>query len=323
MPPLTKLEKWFIHWKIGNKSIVIRGNHGIGKTYTCNTLVKKYNIHIHDIWLPDMEHININSIHCFHNEKIILIDNLDSQLEIDKKCVGVLKKIIQNTAVPIVVICSLEYNRKLLPILQLCEEYKLTRLSDPAILKIMKPIPVSDLHKRQLIKRSNGDMNFIKSQLTFECKTIILNKQTKKSISYNIFDTTKMILNDILSLEERERLFYMDYMTMGLHLHENYMKGFIDKQSPLDDDEDKNKSLNELSNYSTQLSDVDIMEKYMLTDETWDILPIIANMYTMGIGGKGRIQTPKYQTYRSKKYGKNHRMKPLYTSYNMMNTNKE
>ena len=172
-----------------NSCIIIYGNSGIGKTYNVYNICNELNLNIINITLSNVssslefEDILFKSITVIsfmdiisnnaNKKKIIIIDNYDILLSIDRTINTTLYNILNNKKlknIAIICICSKDLLKKLGNIKKKCELIEFENPSDEEITKILLEKD-RNLNKKEItdiIKKSNN--NIIQSLFLLEKK---------------------------------------------------------------------------------------------------------------------------------------------------------
>ena len=172
-----------------NSCIIIYGNSGIGKTYNIYNICNDLELNIINITLSnvsssiefeDILFKNITTISFMdimlnntNKKKIIIIDNYDILLSIDRTINTTLYNILNNKKfknIPIICICSKDLLKKLGNIKKKCELIEFQNPSDEVITKILLEKD-ENLNKKEItdiIKKSNK--NILQSLFLLEKK---------------------------------------------------------------------------------------------------------------------------------------------------------
>jgi DNA polymerase III delta prime subunit len=222
-----------------NSCIFISGNTGIGKTYSIKKICELLNLYMvyidsgnccsSDKLTDIINKSNSKSIYqIFTNnidKKIIIIDEFDTLISIDRTISITLLNILSNEKlgnIPIICICSNEILKKIGDIKKKCKIFELSLPSDKDLLKIIKnkykDIDLSKL--KDLIKKCDGNISQLFKQLdTISDNTNYNNIDKIYEIEY-LYSPEKLNRNII------KNIILIDPWLIPLKFHENLIIEF-------------------------------------------------------------------------------------------------
>ena len=264
---------------------IILGKTGYGKTSYAKKLTNQNYIFL------DIETLGGVGYSNFKENSFYILDDLDSY-ENHRNIIPIVKKVIKSLKNRLIITCHKERHQKFKPILKLCKIHTLPKPSDNFILKLIPKNNLSLSQNKNIIRNADGDIRHSILQANLYSGTV-----NKKSIKSNIFDVVNMIMNHNLSLSLKSELFFFDYHLSGLFFYENYINKLKYKQA-------KN-NIKTLSDYSDDLSLVDLIEARLNKTKDYTMLPIISDIYVGKLNhfsGKSYLKFPKI--FQKKKYEK-------------------
>lgn len=293
------LEKWYTENHVQsqntkgkeNKSknicALLSGPSGIGKTLTVELFIKKYDLNpitLNPDDKIDKEYILKTIIPSLQNKKsyskknnIFVIHDIDCYDDY-----GFISSVIncfKETKIPVIATCNNRYDQSLKPIIPYCSDIKFQKLSMVDIIQFLKPIiklegiSVNETKLKQLIEDFDYDLRSVLNNLQlYNAKansSVNTSTNSKDKANSNIFEVTKLFMSQNIEIEEKQTLYWLNNDIIPLMIHENY---------PFNNIKMKNDALY-LDNISTSiasLSDLDIFEKEIHTNGTWELLPYTA-----------------------------------------------
>lgn len=317
---INELELWLSSInKHKNKSIIISGNNGIGKTIITRLLLKKYNYDYNIIYPEDIKKLrlndekknndildyfeetnNLSNFIKINKKKALVFDDSEFiTLTTDKKFILDLIKKNKNN-IPIIFISNNNHSKLLNDIKKVCNEIKLYPPSSYELNKLLVDICNNENIKiidkegvNKLIQLSQYDIRRMINLLQdfiFNYKTItneninkFCNKTIKKNTNYGLYESTLSLLNDKLSFENIYRIYENEKVLLPLMLYENIYKKI------LNDNNNINNKLDDMVKIINSFSDGDIIETSIYTDQNWclqDIHGFHTNIYPSKICNK-------------------------------------
>jgi len=265
-------------------TILILAGTGHGKSYLCKKIAKDNHLEYREILF---ENIEVYYKSKFNQKCLFVLEDIDGLIS-ERNCVKYIKKLIRKLGKQLMLTCNSKYDPKLKPIIKMCKVQNIKAPTDSFIMSLMTPIHLDNKYKRSIIQVANGDIRFALLQAQ-----LYNGFPTKKDMKCNVFEAVMQIFNKRLSLQEKSELFLLDYNLTGLLLQENYINALKYKKSE--------KTCKLLSEYSHQLSDVDILEKRIQNEQDYSTLPIVADIYVGKLEPFSGLSFPKFTKYFQKK----------------------
>ena len=280
------------------KSIIVSGNHGVGKGMIVKLLLENNDYYFKWLGYKDEKNKemlddiqngltgeNIRSHFIKDNKKFALvIDDIEKiTLKSEKKRI---LELVKNNSVeklfPIIFISNLQHNKLLTDILLQSEDYKIYGPSDNDMLALLNKIIKNeniefenDRCKSYIIKFSQNDIRRLISIL-YDIKNSfeedIISKQDiksylltsmKKNKDISLFDSTKILVDDYKDINDCISLYKVDKVLVPLTIHENFYKSLIGRYN------DNSKILNTMKYVTDSISKGDVIETNIYTDQNW------------------------------------------------------
>jgi len=294
------IEKWLLEFKNEKKnSIIVIGDHGIGKSSTIKLILKKHNINYKFINPDDIKVYRTNDLFklFFNSDKlnttqefVIVFDEIEMiSLSSEKKYILNLLKINSKyKLIPIIFICNNNHSKLINDIKKNSEIFKFTPPNKKDIINIvLKLCKINDItieDSKQISRFIDFSENDIRKLVAlikdyfYNFKKInkknvdkYLDNSIKKNIEINLFDATEKLFNKYCDFHEIHRLYESEKVLLPLMIHENYFKKILNLN--LED------NLNKLLEISNSLSIGDNIETSIYTDQNW-YLQEIHGFYT-------------------------------------------
>ena len=318
---VKNIVKWLKTWKNNSKkALLLSGPPGIGKTSMANIICNelKYSIESFDASLDRTKSIlekKFKSINCntlfkysndenqIKNNKVIIMDEIDSMSSSDKGGMTTLINTIKISKIPIICICNDRYNQSLKPLINYVIDIKVQKPDLKDIIKKINFIVENEkinINKKTLekliincnndIRNTINNLQFISNKKrinnkNFRVKEIkkINNLSKDNIINLSLFESARLMLIKELDLNIKSDLYFNDYNLIPLFIQENYIQNFNNshrkKYKKID-------FLNNISDLSQNLSNFDLMDNvYNNGNKDWGLLPINA-CYVSLIGNK-------------------------------------
>jgi replication factor C subunit 1 len=297
------LQNWFEKWDTenkvqsqnikgkGNKSkdicALLSGPSGVGKTLTVELFIKNYDLNPitlnpHD--KIDKEYISKTIIPSLKNKKsyskkmnVFIIHDIDCYD--DYGFISSIVNCFKETKIPVIATCNNRYDQSLKPIIPYCLDLKYQKLSMNDIVQFLKPIiklegiSINEVKLKQLIEDFDYDLRSVLNNLQLYNATanskVNTSTNSKDKTNSNIFEVTKLFMSQNVEIDEKQTLYWLNNDIIPLMIHENY---------PINNIKMKNDAiyLNNISTSIASLSDLDIFEKEIHTNGTWELLPYTA-----------------------------------------------
>jgi DNA polymerase III delta prime subunit len=308
---LKKIEYWLENFKNIEQpnSIIISGNHGIGKNVSLNILLKKLNytfktlssnniknkkiindilngcekkLNVYNVLTNNIDNNNKSALIIDDTETITLSSEKDSLLDLCKRN-------DKNKIMPIIFISNNQHSKLITEIKKSCIEYEFTSPTHTELLKIFNKIVYTEKMQiteqkviNSIIKYAQSDIRrliFILQDLylTFETNLITIEKlQTffsysqKKDIEIGLYDATKQILDNYKSINNCMELYESEKVLLPLMIYENYFRSMFSKEIAAKDKTDVLlKQLDISRKICDSISKGDVIETNIYTDQNW------------------------------------------------------
>uniref|UniRef100_A0A0N5B587 AAA domain-containing protein n=1 Tax=Strongyloides papillosus TaxID=174720 RepID=A0A0N5B587_STREA len=277
------------------KAALLSGPPGVGKT-TCATLVcKELGLNYVQLNASDSrgkkvlqekieEFLQTKTINSFFKsskskdksssklEQVLIMDEVDGMSGSDDRAgISELILMIKNTKIPIICICNDRFNRKISSLANHCFDLRFAKPTVNQVRARLMTIASNEGMKIPLEKMSNvvEASNLDIRQSIYNLQLMKFSGDTKdlnsKDTDINIFDAARQILDPRTSLLDRRRLYFTDYSIMPLFIQQNYVNIEPVKLN-------KKETLKALSKSASVLSDVDVFERQIRTNQDWALL---------------------------------------------------
>ena len=294
------------------KSIVISGNHGIGKNSTINLILEKYNYIAKTINPNQIKDHRNNDNFCdyynhnnsiiskikFNNKKkkkiaIIFNDTESISLNSEKKYVfNIFKENNKLKAFPLIFITNNHHSKLINDLKKYSPDIKFYSPSSYELKKFVKKICkkenifIEDDVINDIIMYSQFDIKRllnILQEISFHYTNKKLNKKyffkyknnsKKKNLKVELFDSTLKLLNSYKSNKNIYKLYESEKVLLPLMIHQNYKKKIF-KDNNISYDE----KLFKLVKITDSISRGDNIETSIYTDQNW-YLQNIHGFYT-------------------------------------------
>ena len=297
------LQNWFEKWDTENQvqprnikgkenkskdiCALLSGPSGTGKTLTVELFIKKYDLNPitlnpHD--KIDKEYISKTIIPSLQNKKsyskkmnVFVIHDIDCYD--DYGFISSIVSCFKETKIPVIATCNNRYEQALKPIIPYCLDLKYQKLSMNDIVQFLKPIiklegiSINEVKLKQLIEDFDYDLRSVLNNLQLynarANSKVNTSTNSKDKTNSNIFEITKLFMSQNIETNEKQTLYWLNNDIIPLMIHENY---------PINNIKMKNDAiyLNNISTSIASLSDLDIFEKEIHTNGTWELLPYTA-----------------------------------------------
>ena len=302
---LKRIKQWLnVIDSSKSMSLIISGNHGIGKTISIKYLLENENYDVKTI-LPDeiKQYRNNDDFSDFYNfnnsitnkmsfsnkkynKKIAMIfDETESiTLTSEKKFITEIFKINNKKKLfPLIFICNNQHSKLLNDLKKNCEEIKFVPPSNIEIKNLINKISKkeklffkNDQILERLIEFSQKDVRKLINllqELNFHYNNTVVDIEKFKNFiklskekhnDLGLFETTLELINKMLSYEEINQLYENDKVLLPLMIHENYPKKVLSKSNSSSEE-----VLDQILKISDSISVGDIVETSIYTDQNW------------------------------------------------------
>lgn len=311
---IKEIKKWLRNYSKGktkHNSIIVSGNHGIGKSVSIELVLKESHFTIKRIKPENLkgkdavDNLIQSVVHCGNIYEIMLgkkktkyalvIDATDTiTLRSEKACITQLyKENEKKRYFPIIFISNLQHNKLISDIKKNCTEITFKNPTENDMKRILskvvkneKMVIDEELKSKvmsKIIKFSQNDirrMIYILQDLHYSHKnksiTIdhvkkYLNFSQKKNKDIGLFDATRKILEAYHTVDKSLILYETEKVLLPLMIHENYYKVVLSRNNI--------NTLNTMKTISENISKGDVIETNIYTDQNW-YLQDIYGFYT-------------------------------------------
>ena len=300
---IKNFKKWLNDENKKNNSIIISGNHGIGKSTMVKLALKEHNYDFNIIYPNDIKKLRTNGnfsdyfnynnsifikMNLNKNKKLaIVFDEIESiSLTSEKKfIINIHKENNKRKNFPLIFISNNKHSKLINDLKKNSFEIKLFTPDSFSMKKFIKKIFIKNNVKLEskiiydkIIEFSQFDIrrlcNLLKEIMYhYTSKTISIddiNKFIKKSREKNkdigLFDSTLNIINNKIKYDEIFKLYESEKVLLPLNIHENYKKKILSKDKNIFLNNDK---LFQMVKISDSLSRGDNIETSIYTDQNW------------------------------------------------------
>jgi hypothetical protein len=129
-------------------------------------------------------------------------------------------------------------------------------------------ISASEIILKQMIEDFDYDLRSILNNLQFYNSTTSVNTNvsSKDKTNTNIFEITKLFMSQNIEISDKQVLFWLNNDLLPLMIHENYPYNNIKMKNEVS-------YLNNIAETVHNLSDLDIFEKEIHTNGSWELSP--------------------------------------------------
>lgn len=290
--------------KAGNRStykscLLLMGNHGIGKSVTIKVILDELGYNIYYLSASDIKnsknasefmHKVLNNCNIMQllqkqiKKTAIIVDELEAiTVATDKQFVLAIQKINeQNWLCPVIFISNNQHNKLLSDIKKIAFEIRFWPPSQYDMKKILlkvcrnKKINLDNRVIDVVIGHAQDDIRrliFILQDLKFAYKgqLVTLQKMTEyckisktKDVDIDLYKATNGLLFDYHSVNDCLRYYETEKVLLPLMMHQNWVKTL----------DNTNYQLIPLTTIAESLSNGDVIENYIYSDQTWDLQEI-------------------------------------------------
>ena len=298
---ILKINHFFKNFDNSPKSsIIISGNHGVGKGMIVKLLLNNNNFY--SKWLGYKDEKNKDMIEdiqngisgedirkfCMKNKEpskfALVIDDIEKiTLKSEKKRILELVKLnYEKKLFPIVFISNLQHNKLLTDITLFCDLFEIKGPTHSDIITLLNRISdkeniflEDEKTKLLIVKFCQNDFRRLISIL-YDIKNSFfdeilskndiksyLSTSMKKNKDISLFEATKFLVDEYKNINNCINLYKVDKVLVPLTIHENFYKSLIGRYS------DNNKILNTMKNVTDSISKGDVIETNIYTDQNW------------------------------------------------------
>ena len=273
---ISTLSQWLSTWSTGgntegkDKSALVVGPPGIGKTTTVHLLAKEFGYAITEYNASDTRSVSMLrgllglGMKRLRKE-IIVMDEVDGFTAQERGGVGELADLIKKSNLPIICIAN-QLVPKLAPLQKTCLLVKFSRpvksTIATALLAVCKKegISKSKADLEALCEQNGNDIRSLLNQLEFGSSS----SEKDSSLRLDLFSATqKLMSNRRLPISEAEEFVYVDYGMVPLMVQEAYLSA--------------SRSLDEAVDAAEQVSFGDLISRRQWQTQDWSLLPHVVH----------------------------------------------
>jgi replication factor C large subunit len=201
---ISKTSAWLDSWKPGDKSLLIYGQSGTGKSMIVRLLAKDRKMNLFEMNASDERSASFikerlvpaSKEGSLFRRRLILIDDVDTLGASDRGGVAEIIKVIKESSNPIILIASDAYDQKLKTLRTYCELLRIRKVNVNTIDKRLREIALKEKLKidenaiRRIALNSSGDIRSALNDLG------ALNETTYRDREINIFEVLNIIFRD-------------------------------------------------------------------------------------------------------------------------------
>ena len=302
---IKRIKEWLSNTNNSKSmSLIISGNHGIGKTISMKYVLESCDYNVKMILPDEIKHYRNNedfkdfynyensiknkmkfSNKKFSNKLAMIFDETESiTLTSEKKFITEIFKINNKKKMfPLIFICNNQHSKLLNDLKKNCEEIKFLPPSNIEIKSLISLISnnegiifkndividkLIDFSQKDIRKLINllQELNFHYNKIEIDLEKFekFIQLSKEKHNELALFETTLELINKNMTYDEINQLYENDKVLLPLMIHENFPKRVLSK-STLESD----KLIDRIYEISNSISIGDIVETSIYTDQNW------------------------------------------------------
>lgn len=302
---IKRIKEWLSNTNNSKSmSLIISGNHGIGKTISMKYVLESCDYNVKMILPDEIKHYRNNedfkdfynyensiknkmkfSNKKFSNKLAMIFDETESiTLTSEKKFITEIFKINNKKKMfPLIFICNNQHSKLLNDLKKNCEEIKFLPPSNIEIKSLISLISnneglifkndividkLIDFSQKDIRKLINllQELNFHYNKIEIDLEKFekFIQLSKEKHNELGLFETTLELINKNMTYDEINQLYENDKVLLPLMIHENFPKRVLSK-SKLESD----KLIDRIYEISNSISIGDIVETSIYTDQNW------------------------------------------------------
>ena len=302
---IKRIKEWLSNTNNSKSmSLIISGNHGIGKTISMKYVLESCYYNVKMILPDEIKHYRNNedfkdfynyensiknkmkfSNKKFSNKLAMIFDETESiTLTSEKKFITEIFKINNKKKMfPLIFICNNQHSKLLNDLKKNCEEIKFLPPSNIEIKSLISLISnnegiifkndividkLIDFSQKDIRKLINllQELNFHYNKIEIDLEKFekFIQLSKEKHNELGLFETTLELINKNMTYDEINQLYENDKVLLPLMIHENFPKRVLSK-STLESD----KLIDRIYEISNSISIGDIVETSIYTDQNW------------------------------------------------------
>jgi len=305
------IKKWLENFKNNNEpgTIIVSGNHGIGKNVTLNIILKELNYTVNTLSSNNTKnkktiaeilnscHQKHNILHYFTNDNnanvkyALIIDDTETITLTSEKesLLELCKNNDKNKIMPIIFVSNNQHSKLISDIKKSCIEYEFINPTNVELLCIFNKIIHNENMNINNVKVINTIIKYAQSDirnlifilhdlfLTFGTSEIdvlklqqFLSYSKKKDIDIGLYEASREVLDSYKSINSCMELYETEKVLLPLMIYENYYKTMFAR---LPSTSNKNTLLKQIDisrRVCDSISKGDVIETNIYTDQNWN-----------------------------------------------------
>jgi replication factor C subunit 1 len=308
---IKNIKNWLYSFNDANSasSIIISGNHGIGKTITINLILNELNYNIINISTYNIKEnktikniLTNNNINNYSSDNsinsrayaVIVDDTENITLNSEKNFLFELfKDNEKNKYLPLIFLTNEQHSKLISDIKKTCKEIKIKlptldeykkfinmictkeniNIKDEKIYEDIIKICYFDIRKI-IFTLQDLKFSFNENEITSSKIHLFLESSKRKDKDLGLFDATKKLLGGFKSIDKCYSLYDTEKVLLPLMIFENYPRNLMNR-----DFKNPQELYNNLVNISDSISMGDIIETNIYSDQNW-FLQSLHGFYT-------------------------------------------
>lgn len=300
--------QWVNNWKNEkNKSVLIHGPPGMGKTTFVQLLAKELDYHLIETNASDVRNAStlkeefgnaVNQTSLFFKNRLILFDEMDGLSSGDRGGAPEILDIIKNTSYPIILIANDAYKPKLRNLRNNSKLIKFNKIRMPSIAKRLKEIcSVENIEYEDkaidfISRTSNGDLKAAINDLQAMSKgKKSLKHDEITDLSYR--DTEKKIFDSLRIIFKTEKTDNAAEALDNIEKPLDETMQWIRENLPLEYSDNK-----DLARAYQMLSRADVFRGRIIRQQYWRYLAYVSQLMSIGIALSKEKKYNKFVMYK-------------------------
>lgn len=282
--------------------IVLKGHHGVGKTYAINKIIKDCNYEVKNIDFKSPQNLSINKFVEKMNDKndvtryfgttkikkkrnvVIVIDNVESIISPteNKNIVEFIKSNEMNWYYPVILISTKSHN-KLLNKFKDVISLEIRVPTNDKMVQVLKDISKEEKlifnkkAQKTMIDYCQGDLRRLSNiildiKITYKKNRISdkivenhLKIFDKKDLDIGLYDATNILINSYSGVQKSLKYYEVDKVKIPIMIHQYYIERIVRANN-------KNIDKYEIADIITKyISEGDVIENFIYGDQNWNL----------------------------------------------------